>query len=84
LPFAAGFNSRRCTSTAAAEPGSRDHAAEILTYAESLERLGNAREYRRIRLFQMNLQAPDFLWALRLIVGVMIPGLRGPPRRSKR
>ena len=48
---------------------------EIGIYAESLERLGNARENRRIRLFQMKLEAPGFLWVLLLIVGTMVLGL---------
>ncbi|MFP5405949.1 MAG: DUF4239 domain-containing protein, partial [Gammaproteobacteria bacterium] len=50
-------------------------AQETALYAESLQRLGNARENRRIRLFQMTLAAPGFLWALLLIVGAMVIGL---------
>lgn len=50
-------------------------AREAALYAESLERLSNARENRRIRLFQMNLEAPGFMWALLLVVGTMVIGL---------
>lgn len=50
-------------------------AREVAVYSESLSRLSSARESRRLRMFQMNLAAPTFLWTLLVIIGVMVVGL---------
>lgn len=51
------------------------NAAENTIYAESLHRLSDARNYRRIRIFQVTQPKPVALWVMLSIMGVTVLGI---------
>ncbi len=59
-------------STIAIPPQSRH---EEILYDEELDRLVSARESRRLRIFQINLAVPTFMWVLMISVGAIAVGL---------